>query len=213
PTTTAGVGAPWPRGWRRGWDAPSRARAAGSPGSGARPRPAPQSPRPAVPRPRPAVADPQAQEACKNPVRPLVRAVATACPQATVALWARDAQRMGRKPRHAPGRATWRWAAPARPGAAPLGLAVARRRRPHPASGRTVFPLASALSRRLFAPQWAACAEQVGAGPTKPIIGVLDHAGWHAGIPRPRGGCPTTSTGCFCRPPRPRAHRPTTCGR
>ncbi|HEV2461045.1 MAG TPA: IS630 family transposase [Ktedonobacterales bacterium] len=49
----------------------------------------------------------------------------------------------------------------------------------HPASGRTVFHLASAVSIPLFEVELAAFARAVGAGPTKQIVLVLDQADWH----------------------------------
>ena len=49
----------------------------------------------------------------------------------------------------------------------------------HPASGRTQWHLSSGSSVELFARSRAAFAEQVGAGPTKAIVLVLDQAGWH----------------------------------
>lgn len=108
-----------------------------------------------------------------------MRAVATAFPRARVELWATDEHRIGLKPllRRAwtPGggprphvivqhRFAWRWL---------VGFV-------HPASGRTVFHLATGVSIELFEAELAAFAHQVGAGPTKEIILVLDRAGWHA---------------------------------
>jgi transposase len=49
----------------------------------------------------------------------------------------------------------------------------------HPASGRTVFHLASTVSIALFEVELADFARAVGAGPTKQIVLVLDRAGWH----------------------------------
>ena len=49
----------------------------------------------------------------------------------------------------------------------------------HPASGRTVFHLATTVSIPLFEVELVAFARQVGAGPGKQIILVLDRAGWH----------------------------------
>ena len=49
----------------------------------------------------------------------------------------------------------------------------------HPASGRTIFHLATTVSIPLFAVELAAFARAVGAGPTKQIVLVLDRAGWH----------------------------------
>jgi hypothetical protein len=48
----------------------------------------------------------------------------------------------------------------------------------HPASGRTVFHLATSVSIALFEVELAAFAHQVGAGPDKQIVLVLDRAGW-----------------------------------
>lgn len=138
------------------------------------------SPRHGLPRPRHALADYAEQEACKKKVRPLLRAVATAFPSASVELWgmgATDEQRIGRKPLlcrvWTPGggsrpharvqhRFAWRWR---------VGCV-------HPASGRTVFHLATAVSSERFEVELAAFAQQVGAGPTKQIVLVLDQAGW-----------------------------------
>jgi transposase len=50
----------------------------------------------------------------------------------------------------------------------------------HPASGHTVFHLATSVSIPLFAAELAAFARQVGAGPSKQIVLVLDRAGWHS---------------------------------
>jgi transposase len=50
----------------------------------------------------------------------------------------------------------------------------------HPASGRTVWHLASGVSAELFSVELQAFAQAVGAGPTKQIVLVLDRAGWHA---------------------------------
>ena len=49
----------------------------------------------------------------------------------------------------------------------------------HPASGRTVWHLASGVSIPLFEAALAAFAQTVGAGPRKQIVLVLDQAGWH----------------------------------
>jgi len=52
----------------------------------------------------------------------------------------------------------------------------------HPASGRTVFHLASTVNIPLFEVELAAFARQVGAGPHKQIVLVLDRAGWHSSV-------------------------------
>jgi transposase len=113
-------------------------------------------------------------------LRPLLRAVATAFPHAQIELWAVDEHRIGLKPiRHkvwcfdgqrpiAPvqHRYDWRYL---------VGFV-------HPASGRTVFHLATTVSISLFEVELAAFAQQVGASPTKQIVLVLDRAGWHASV-------------------------------
>jgi transposase len=52
----------------------------------------------------------------------------------------------------------------------------------HPASGRTVFHLATSVTIALFEVERAAFARQVGASPTKQIVLVLDRAGWHTSL-------------------------------
>jgi transposase len=52
----------------------------------------------------------------------------------------------------------------------------------HPASGRTVFHLATSVSIPLFEVELAEFARQVGAGPDKQIVLVLDRAGWHTSV-------------------------------
>jgi hypothetical protein len=110
--------------------------------------------------------------------------VATAFPEATVELWATDEHRIGLKPLL---RRAWT------PGGRPRPHAVVQHRFAwrwlvgfvHPASicpGRTVFHLASAVSIELFEVELAAFAQQVGAGPTKQIVLVLDRAGWHTSV-------------------------------
>jgi transposase len=113
-------------------------------------------------------------------LRPLLRAVATAFPHAQIELWAVDEHRIGLKPilhkvwcfdgqrpiapvQH---RYDWRYL---------VGFV-------HPASGRTVFHLATTVSISLFEVELAAFAQQVGASPTKQIVLVLDRAGWHASV-------------------------------
>jgi len=112
-----------------------------------------------------------------------VRAVATAFPQAQVELWAMDftdEHRIGLKPilhkvwcfdgqrpiapvQH---RYQWRYL---------VGFV-------HPASGRTIFHLASTVSIPVFEVELAAFAQQVGASPTKQVVLVLDGAGWHSSV-------------------------------
>lgn len=52
----------------------------------------------------------------------------------------------------------------------------------HPASGRTLFHLASSVSIPLFAVELATFARQAGAGPDKELVLVLDRAGWHTSL-------------------------------
>jgi transposase len=130
-----------------------------------------------VPRPRHVQADPQAQADFKQHLRPLLRQVATAFPQATVELWAVDEHRIGLKPIL---RKVWTL-----PGQRPIA-AVEHRYAwryvvgfVHPASGRTVWHLATTVNIELFSVELEAFAQQVGAGLGKQIVLVLDGAGWH----------------------------------
>jgi transposase len=52
----------------------------------------------------------------------------------------------------------------------------------HPASGRTLFHLATSVSIPLFEAELEAFARAVGAGPRKQIVLVLDRAGWHTSL-------------------------------
>jgi transposase len=49
----------------------------------------------------------------------------------------------------------------------------------HPASGRTIWFRTTGVSVELFSAELAAFAREVGAGPGKEIVLVLDRAGWH----------------------------------
>jgi transposase len=123
-------------------------------------------------------ADQQAQAAFKAHLRPLLREVATAFPQARVELWAVDEHRIGLKSilhmvwcvngqrLYAPvqHRYAWRYL---------VGFV-------HPSSGRTVFHLAPSVSVLLFEAELAAFAHAVGASPSRQIMLVLDRAGWHS---------------------------------
>ena len=110
----------------------------------------------------------------------MLRQVATAFPHARVELWATDEHRIGLKPLL---RRVW----------APRGQRpVARVRHRfawrylvgfvHPASGRTLFHLATSVSIALFEVELAAFARAAGAGPRKQIVLVLDRAGWHTSV-------------------------------
>jgi transposase len=104
--------------------------------------------------------------------------VATAFPHAQVELWAVDEHRIGLKPilhkvwcfdgqrplapvQH---RYEWRYL---------VGFV-------HPASGRTVFHLATSVNIPLFEAELAAFAHAVGASARKQLVLVLDRAGWHS---------------------------------
>jgi transposase len=52
----------------------------------------------------------------------------------------------------------------------------------HPATGRTIFHLATTVSIPTFEVELAAFARQVGASPTRQIVLVLDRAGWHTSV-------------------------------
>lgn len=106
--------------------------------------------------------------------------MATAFPHASVEVWATDEHRIGLKPLL---RRVW----------APIGQRPVVRVQHrfewrylvgfvHPASGRTLFHLATTVSIPLFEVELAAFARQVGAGPRKQIVLVLDCAGWHTSL-------------------------------
>ena len=106
--------------------------------------------------------------------------MATAFPAAQVEVWATDEHRIGLKPLLCH---VW----------APIGqrpVATVQHRFAwrylvgfvHPASGRTVFHLATSVSIPLFEVELAEFARQAGASPRKQIVLVLDRAGWHTSI-------------------------------
>ena len=144
-------------------------------------------------------------------LRPLVTVVADAFPKASVEVWATDSpdeHRIGRKPLL---RRVW----------APIGrrpTAIVQHRFAwrslvgfvQPASGRTLFHLATSVSIALFAVELAAFAEAVGASPTKQIVLVLDRAGWHTSLRLRVPAC----VHLLFLPPIPRnSSRPSTSGR
>lgn len=106
--------------------------------------------------------------------------MATAFPHAQVELWAMDEHRIGLKPLL---RRVW-----APTGQRPVALVQHRFAWRylvgfvHPASGRTVFHLATTVSIPVFEVELAAFARAVGASPTKQIVLVLDRAGWHTSV-------------------------------
>lgn len=104
--------------------------------------------------------------------------MATAFPEAQVEVWATDEHRVGLKPIL---KRVWTL-----PGQRPLALVEPRYdwrylvAFAHPASGRTLWHWATAVSTDVFSVELAAFAEAVGAGPRKQVILVLDGAGWHS---------------------------------
>jgi transposase len=131
-----------------------------------------------MPRPRHVQADPRAQDDFKRRLRPLLSEVATAFPRAQVELWAMDEHRIGLKPIL---RKVW-----CLDGKRPLAPVQHRYEWRylvgfvHPASGRTIFHLATSVSVPLFEAELAAFATAVGASPSRQIVLVLDRAGWHS---------------------------------
>jgi transposase len=104
--------------------------------------------------------------------------VKAAFPHAAVELWASDEHRIGLKPIL---RKVWAF-----PGQRPIAPVHHRYQWRylvafvHPATGRTVWHLATGVSIDLFSAELAAFAAAAGAGPNKQVVLVLDRAGWHA---------------------------------
>src|SRR5258708_22279908 len=128
---------------------------------------APQAP-PAGAATAPRVGRSRTARQLQKKVRPLLQAVATACPHAQVELWATDEHRIGLKPLL---RRIW----------APIGqrpIATVQHRFAwrylvgfvHPASGRTFFHLATTVSIPIFAVELAEFARRAGASPTKQLV-------------------------------------------
>jgi transposase len=146
------------------------------------------------PRPRHVHADLQAQAEFKQHLRPLLREVATAFPQASVELWAADEHRIGLKPIL---RTVWTLAS--RRPIAPVEHRYDWRYLVgfvHPASGRTVWHLATTVNIELFSVELEAFAHEVGASPTKQIVLGLTV---RAGTPVPKCACLSMSTCASCR--------------
>lgn len=98
--------------------------------------------------------------------------------QASVELWTMDEHRIGLKPIL---RRVWA------PKGATVKAPVAQRYEwmyvfafVHPQSGQTSWLLLPTVSVEVFSLALAAFAEEVGAGPDKHIVLVLDRAGWHS---------------------------------
>jgi len=116
-----------------------------------------------------------------------VVAVQDAQPNASVELWATDEHRIGLLPLV---RRVWaprgkRPVAPVQQRSAWLYICGFVR----PTTGETVWWLLSTVTALLFGQVLAAFAREVGAGPRKHIVLVLDGAGWHTGeaVPVPAG--------------------------
>jgi transposase len=109
-----------------------------------------------------------------------VSEVATAFPNAQVELWAVDEHRIGLKPilRRV-------WAPKGQRPVAPVQHRYEWRYLVgfvHPASGRTLFHLATSVSIPPFEAELAAFARQAGASPKQKLALVLDRAGWHTSL-------------------------------
>jgi transposase len=106
-------------------------------------------------------------------------ALRQAVPEATVELWAEDEHRLGLKPIL---RRVW-----APRGQRPLALGHHRYAWTylyafaHPERGETAWLLLPRVSAELFSLALAHFAREVGAGPTRQILLVLDRAGFHLG--------------------------------
>ena len=91
----------------------------------------------------------------KERLRPLLRQVATAFPHSSVELWAVDDHRIALRYL--------------------IGFVL-------PASGRSIFHVATSVSLALCETELAAFACAAGASPAKQIVLVLDRAGWHTSL-------------------------------
>jgi transposase len=140
-----------------------------------------------VPRPRHAEADTDAQEVFKARFRARIQALQAADPDTPLEVWAFDEHRLGLKP--VP-RRVW-----ALRGRCPVALGHHRFRWlwvygfVRPATGEATWFLADAVNAAMFGEILAAFAREVGAGPDRRIVLVLDGAGWHvaAGLVVPEG--------------------------
>jgi transposase len=130
-----------------------------------------------VPRPRHAAGDYAAQERFKAEFRTRMAELARENPDRAVQIWAFDEHRAGLKPVL---RRIW-----ARRGQRPLARGHQRFQWLYvygfvrPATGEVVWFLAEAVNAAMFSEILAAFARDVGAGPDKLVVIVLDGAGWH----------------------------------
>jgi len=130
-----------------------------------------------VPRPRHHKADSAQQEAFKRELPEQVRQIQQTYPVAQVELWAMDEHRVGLKPII---RRVW-----ARRGRRPI-IRVQQRYEwlylygfVHPESGESQWLLLPSVNVEVFSIALAHFAQEVGAGPDRHVILVLDRAGWH----------------------------------
>ncbi len=130
-------------------------------------------------------------------------------PRAAVELWACDEHRAGLKPVV---RRVW-----AKRGRRPVATVEPRYQWLHlygfvrPTAGAVEWFPCNTVNTALFAAVLARLAAEVGAGPDRRVILVLDGAGWRtaaAGSRRPRA-----SGWSSCRRTRPSCSRPSACGR
>jgi len=130
-----------------------------------------------VPRPRHAEADQGAQETFKATFRRRMQTLQQDDPSTPMEVWAFDEHRVGLKPVL---RRVW----------APRGcrpVAYGRHRFQwrsvygfvRPSTGQVIWFLAATVHTALFGALLAAFAREVGAGPNKRVLLVLDGAGWH----------------------------------
>jgi len=145
---------------RRGWDALQRV------GYSTR-----------VPRPQHAKADPAKQEEFKKTLPEELARIQHLYPDVFVELWAMDEHRIGLKPIL---RRVWA------PKGTPVRAVVAQRYQwmsaygfVHPQSGQTSWLLMPSVNVFEFSAALEVFAQEIGAGPEKPILLVLDGAGWH----------------------------------
>lgn len=130
-----------------------------------------------VPRPRHAEADPLAQEVFKARFRRRVQALQQEDPDTPLEVWAMDEHRVGLKPVL---RRVW-----APRGCRPMARGHQRFEWMYlvgfvrPSTGRVVWFLTDGIDAPMFGAILDAFAREVGAGPTKHVLIVLDGAGWH----------------------------------
>jgi transposase len=122
-------------------------------------------------------ATPEQRAAFKKKLRETVAQIEAANPAASVEVWAFDEQRLGLKPTT---RRLW-----ARRGRRPIAPVHPRYQWLYlygfvqPASGQVVWYLFNTVNAAAFEATLEAFAREVGAGPDKIVVLVLDNAGWH----------------------------------